>query len=117
MNYQFYVYILKCNDDLLYTGFTTDIERRLEEHQSGKYKKAFTYKRRPVKLLFHEVFNDVFQALHYERRIKRWSKAKKLALANGDFDRLKWLASCQNDSTSAFASSEYVPKKLRCRKT
>ncbi len=57
--------------------------------------------------------NDVFQAIHFEKRIKKWSAAKKRALASDDFDRLKLLSLCQNDITSVFASSDYVPKKLR----
>jgi putative endonuclease len=61
------------------------------------------------------MFYDVFQALHYEKRIKKWSAAKKRALASGDEQLLKMLASCQNDSSSAFVSTEYVPKRMRKR--
>ena len=111
--YQFYIYILECKDGLLYTGLTNNLERRLKEHQEGKNPRAFTFKRRPVKLIFNDVTNDVFQAIHYEKRIKKWSSNKKRALANGDFERLKLLSMCQNDSTSAFASSDYMPKKKR----
>jgi putative endonuclease len=109
----FYIYILKCSDGILYTGITYNLDRRLLEHQSGFRKTAFTYGRRPVELVFHEALHDLFQALHYERRIKKWSAQKKWALINGDFDRLKLLSICQNDSSSAFASSEYIPKKQR----
>jgi len=81
----YYVYILKCSDGLLYIGFTNDIARRLEEHQKGKSKSAFTYSRRPVELIFHQVFN-----------IKKWSAKKKWALANGEFEMLQILAECRN---------------------
>ena len=111
--YQFFVYILECNDGLLYTGMTNDLHRRLREHQVGKYPREFTFKRRPVKLIFHEMMTDVFQAIHYEERIKKWSAGKKWALANGDFERLKLLSICQNDTSSAFVSSDYVPKRMR----
>lgn len=91
MYYQFYVYILKCSDDKLYTGFTNDLNRRLIEHQQGRNIHAYTFIRRPVDLIFHQEFNDVFQAKSFERRVKKWSAKKKLALANGDYDRLSGL--------------------------
>lgn len=92
----YYVYILQCNDDLLYTGFTNNISRRLEEHQEGKSKISFTYNRRPVKLIFHHEFNDVQQAIYFEKKIKKWSAKKKLALANGKYVMLQILAECRN---------------------
>lgn len=49
---KYYVYILQCSDFFLYTGITNNIERRVEEHQKGINKNCFTFKRRPVKLLF-----------------------------------------------------------------
>jgi putative endonuclease len=98
----YYVYILKCSDNLLYTGFTNDIARRFTEHQEGKSKTAFTYKRRPVELIFHQVFNDVEQAIYFEKKIKKWSSKKKLALANGDFDMLQILAECRNATHSKY---------------
>ena len=113
MYYQFFVYILKCSDGKLYSGFTNNLERRFNEHQSGVNKTAFTYRRRPVELIFHQEFNDVFQAKYFEKRIKKWSVSKKIALANGDFDKLKLLSICQNDTSSAFVSSEYIPKRDR----
>ena len=113
MYYQFFVYILKCSDGKFYTGFTNNITRRIEEHQKGLNKLAYTYRRRPIKLIFHQEFNDVFQAKSFERRVKKWSAKKKLALANQDFNRLKLLSICQNDTSSAFASSGYIPKKFR----
>ncbi|WP_405369447.1 GIY-YIG nuclease family protein [Nonlabens sp. Asnod2-A12] len=72
MNYQFYIYLLESNDRLLYTGMTNNIQRRFNEHQKGLNPRSFTFKRRPVELLFHEQFNDVFQAYHFEARIKKW---------------------------------------------
>ena len=94
----YYIYILKCADGLLYTGFTNDLGRRFNEHQEGMNKSAFTYKRRPVELIFSETFNDVHQAIYFEKKIKKWSAAKKLALANGEFDKLKLLSQCRNES-------------------
>ncbi len=92
----YFVYILKCSDGLFYTGITDDISRRYAEHQNGFNKSAFTYRRRPVQLVFQQEFNDVLQAIHFEKKVKKWSAQKKLALINGDFDLLQILAECRN---------------------
>ncbi|MBT8257370.1 MAG: GIY-YIG nuclease family protein [Bacteroidia bacterium] len=97
---QYYVYILHCSDSLTYTGITNNLSRRMEEHQKGLNKSCFTYKRRPLKLIFQQEFNDVDQAIYFEKKIKNWSGKKKIALANGDFDLLKLLAQCRNESHS-----------------
>lgn len=93
----YFVYILLCSDGLTYTGFTNNISRRLEEHQLGCNKSCFTYKRRPVELIFHQEFNDVEHAIYFGKKMKKWSGKKKLALTNGDYDlRRYW----QNVETS-----------------
>jgi putative endonuclease len=92
----YYVYILLCSDGLTYTGITENINRRLSEHKNGRNPNSFTFKRRPVKLIFQQEFNDVLQAIYFEKKIKKWSAKKKLALANGDFDLLQILAECRN---------------------
>lgn len=90
------VYILKCSDGLLYTGMTNDVERRFDEHQQGLNKSSFTFNRRPVELIFYQDFNDVEQAIYFEKKIKKWSSKKKLALANDDYDMLEILSECRN---------------------
>ncbi|MEM8999786.1 MAG: GIY-YIG nuclease family protein [Bacteroidota bacterium] len=90
------VYILLCSDNLTYTGMTDNISRRLSEHQDERNPNSFTFKRRSVKLIFQQEFNDVLQAIYFEKKIKKWSAKKKLALANGDFDLLQILAECRN---------------------
>ncbi|WP_422348477.1 GIY-YIG nuclease family protein [Flagellimonas sp.] len=92
----YYVYILLCADGITYTGITCDISRRLTEHQNGLNKRSFTYRRRPVRLIFQQQFNDVLQAIYFEKKIQKWSAQKKLALARGDFDLLQILAECRN---------------------
>ncbi|MDT0647058.1 GIY-YIG nuclease family protein [Zunongwangia sp. F260] len=94
----YYVYILECKDNLLYTGITNNISRRLAEHNSDKNENSFTYSRRPVELIFHQEFNDVNQAIYFEKKMKKWSAQKKRALANGDYDLLQILAECRNAS-------------------
>ncbi len=75
--YSYFVYILQCSDDSYYTGITNDINRRIDKHKLGKNRDCYTYKRRPVELKFHETFNDVLQAIYFEKRIKKWTRAKK----------------------------------------
>lgn len=94
----YYVYILKCADGLTYTGITDDLNRRFKEHQDGLNSSAFTFRRRPVQLIFQQEFNDVLQAIYFEKKIKKWSAKKKLALANGNFDLIQILAECRNAS-------------------
>lgn len=98
----YYVYILKYADKKLYTGMTNDVGRRFDEHQLGRNKDSFTYTRRPVELIFHQVFNDVEQAIYFEKKIKKWSAQKKIALANGDYDMIQILAECRNVSHSKY---------------
>ena len=87
-----YLYILECSDKSLYVGVTNNIERRIIEHNEGLSVLAYTYTRRPVKLVYHTYFTDFNLAFDWETRIKKWSRAKKIALINGDFDLLKQLA-------------------------
>ena len=94
--------MLKCTDDSFYVGVTNDIERRIMEHNWGEDKSAYTYNRRPVKLVWSEYYNDVNQAIEKEKQLKGWSRKKKQALIDGDFDLLIHLSnSKKNPSTSS----------------
>ncbi len=76
----YYVYILRCADDTLYTGITTDIERRLTEHNGeDAYKKGakYTRVRRPVVLVYSQKFEDRSSASSEEYRIKRLTRKEK----------------------------------------
>ena len=84
----YFVYILKCADGTYYTGITNDIARRLSEHQSGSNPSAYTFSRRPVKLVWGEEVSSYGDALKHERQIKKWSQAKKEALIRGDFETI-----------------------------
>lgn len=74
-----YTYILKCKDGTLYTGWTNDLERRLEAHNSGKGAK-YTKTRRPVTLAYYEAFETKQQAMKREYAIKQLRKEEKLKL-------------------------------------
>lgn len=81
----YYLYILKCADDTLYTGITVDLPRRVEEHNSSELGAKYTRGRRPVELVFSRTFDDRSMASKEERLIKRLSKRQKLELiAVGD---------------------------------
>ncbi len=80
----YFVYILKCSDVSYYTGVTNNLERRLEEHNSGIIK-GYTSSRLPVKLVFSERFSDINDAIRLEKQLKGWSRKKKEALIEGDF--------------------------------
>ncbi len=97
-----YVYILECSDGLYYTGITNDMDQRLTEHNSGIDKDSFTYSRRPVKLKFYERFSDFDLAIEWETRIKKWSRRKKEALINSDWESLKDGARCKNFTSHLF---------------
>jgi putative endonuclease len=92
----YYVYILRCADGTFYTGITNNIERRFREHQSGYNPDCYTFSRRPVELLYAVDFIDPQQAIDFEKQVKRWSRSKKQALIDGDWERLKLLAKGKN---------------------
>lgn len=71
-----YVYILRCKDDSLYTGWCRDIDQRLKLHNSGKGAK-YTRAKGPCKLVYYEEINDMSEALKREIAIKKLSKQKK----------------------------------------
>ena len=87
----FWAYVLRCADDKFYTGQTEDLERRIAEHQMGGLC-DFTSRRRPVRLMWYQSFPTRIEALEAERRIKPWSRAKKEALARGDWAALSYYA-------------------------
>ena len=76
-----YVYILNCADDSFYTGMTSDIDRRLKEHNEKKGGR-YTRLRTPVVLVYHETLPTRSRALKREAEIKKWPRAKKIALIN-----------------------------------
>ncbi|GAA3634010.1 GIY-YIG nuclease family protein [Flavivirga jejuensis] len=84
----YYVYILKCSDGTYYTGFTSNLEQRFVAHKGGKHKDSYTYSRRPLSLVFYAEFTDPSIAIKTEKQIKKWSKAKKEALINNEFEKL-----------------------------
>ncbi|HEX5306948.1 MAG TPA: GIY-YIG nuclease family protein [Dyella sp.] len=87
----FFLYILRCADGSLYIGHTDDLDRRMEQHDLGRGC-AYTATRRPVKLIHAEAFETRYEALTMERRLKGWSRAKKLAYIAGNWSVVSALA-------------------------
>ncbi len=74
-----WLYIIRCADSTLYTGITTDVQRRFTEHESGKGAK-YCRGRSPLKLVFKQEFKNRSEASKAEIRIKKLGKREKLAL-------------------------------------
>ena len=87
----FYVYMLECADGSIHTGHTDELGARLAAHQLGTFR-GYTSIRRPVRLIFQARFETRDEAFAAERRIKGWSRRKKLALARGDWKEIERLA-------------------------
>ena len=98
MDKRLFVYIVKCKDDSYYTGVTNNVEKRVVEHNYGLNKKSYTYSRRPVKLVFSQEFSDYLEAIRFEKQVKGWSRAKKEALIEKDFEKLVKLSNRKNNS-------------------
>ncbi len=83
--------MLKCADGHYYVGHTDNLEARFAGHQSGTIG-GYTHSRRPVELVWSETFGNREEAITAERQIKGWSRAKKRALIDGDWDLISELA-------------------------
>jgi putative endonuclease len=87
------VYIVRCADGSYYTGLTKqDADARVWEHNNDPID-GYTARRRPVELVFVEIYDRITDAILRERQIKGWSRAKKEALIRGDYESLPALSS------------------------
>jgi putative endonuclease len=80
----YHLYILKCRDGTLYTGITTDLERRIAEHNTSKLGARYTSSRRPVKVVYSKKFKNRSNASRAEAQIKKLKRVDKLKLIKGD---------------------------------
>jgi len=80
--------MVECSDKTLYTGITTDLRRRLEEHNTSKKGAKYTRIRRPVKLVYTEEYPERSSASKREYAIKKLSRDKKLALLSQSLDMI-----------------------------
>jgi predicted GIY-YIG superfamily endonuclease len=87
-----WLYILLCADGSYYVGTTRgSLEHRFAEHQDGTFG-GYTSTRRPVKLVYHQRFERITDAIAAERQVKGWRREKKQALIRGDFELLPALS-------------------------
>ncbi len=95
----YFVYILKCSDNSCYTGVTNDLERRLYEHEHSKDQDSYTFDKRPLILVFYEAFQDINQVIAFEKKVKGWTRKKKEALIEKNWDKIKELSVCRNTTS------------------
>ncbi len=82
-----YTYILRCKDDSLYTGWTNNLEKRIQNHNAGKGAK-YTKARRPVELVYYERFQTKQEAMRREWEIKQLTRKDKLKLIEKNFKNI-----------------------------
>jgi predicted GIY-YIG superfamily endonuclease len=87
-----WAYILRCSDGSYYVGSTTDLARRVSEHDLG-LGAAYTRRRRPVVLVWSAEFSRVNEAFAFEKRVQGWGRKKREALISGALHELPGLAS------------------------
>jgi len=74
----YYVYLLECSDKTLYTGWTKNIKKRIQEHNNGMCGAKYTRTRRPIKLVYMETYSTLSDVLKRESQIKKLSHEEKL---------------------------------------
>lgn len=92
-----YMYILKCSDDSYYVGSTTNLEKRMAQHQAGEGANH-TKKRLPVLLVYFEEYERIDAAFYREKQLQGWSRKKKEALIKNNTKDLHFLSICRNET-------------------
>ena len=101
----FWAYMLHCRGGVYYTGHTDNLPQRIAQHEAGSFP-GFTADRLPVTLVWSQEFPTRIEALEAECRIKGWSRAKKMALIRGDWDRISVLAKGKNGPSTSSGQTE-----------
>ena len=92
------MYILECSDGSYYTGSTNNLDLRLKQHDAGDGANH-TKKHLPVKLVYYEEFDRIDSAFYREKQVQGWSRKKKEALIENNWDKLKDLSICKNGTS------------------
>jgi len=88
-----WLYIVECSDGSFYTGTTrADVETRVGQHNAGMFPDSYTFRRRPVTLVFAEHFPTITDAIGMERQVKGWSRRKKQAMIDRGWEMLPQLS-------------------------
>ncbi|ALJ14815.1 GIY-YIG nuclease family protein [Sphingopyxis macrogoltabida] len=101
----FWAYMLHCRGGAFYTGHTDNLPYRIAQHEAGAIP-GFTSDRLPIVLVWSQEFATRFEALEAERRIKGWSRAKKMALIRGDWDKISSLAKGKDGPSTSSGQTE-----------
>ncbi len=108
--------MLRCADQRYYTGHTDNLERRIAGHRSGAFK-GYTHDRRPVELVWSQDFQTREQARGAEAKIRKWSRAKKEALIDGDWEALSRAAIPPSERAKRVSASLDPAPRLRSGRT
>jgi 3-hydroxyacyl-[acyl-carrier-protein] dehydratase len=111
------VYILLCADNSYYTGITNDVFLREEQHNQGLDNKAYTYDKRPVKLVWYQEFTNPDEAISREKQLKGWNRQKKEALIANDLDKLPGLSMNSHRQAQTYKGKEETNSSLRQAQT
>jgi putative endonuclease len=101
--HNYFVYIVECRDKSYYTGVTNDLDRRIWEHNNDDTV-SYTSKRRPVILKYFQRFQNINDAIAFEKQIKGWSRKKKEALFEGNWVEIKRLAKFKGNNPPSTSS-------------
>ncbi len=101
----FWAYMLHCRGGVYYVGHTDNLDYRIGQHQSGMIP-GYTADKLPVTLVWSQDFSTRIEALEAERRIEGWSRAEKMALIRGDWDRISALAKGKNGPSTSSGRTE-----------
>lgn len=94
--HNYFVYILECADKSYYVGVTNDLEIRLAQHNNGENVLTYTFARRPVILKYYLRFDQIEDAIDFEKQVKGWNRKKKEALFKEDWDEIVKLSNYKN---------------------
>ena len=106
----FWAYMLHCRAGRFYTGHTDDLERQMALHLSGLVP-GYTQARHPLELVWSREFPSRYEALEGERRIKKWSRSKKLALIRGDWEAISRLAKSKDSPSTSSGRTEFFVRE------
>ena len=103
----FWAYMLHCRGGAYYTGHTDDLALRIAKHESGSVA-GFTSDKLPIELAWSQEFETRDEAISAERKIKGWSRAEKMALIRGDWEKISDLAKKKDGASTSSARTEVV---------
>lgn len=94
--HNYFVYILECTDKSYYVGVTNDLETRVSQHNAGENGLAYTFSRRPVILKYYQRFDQIEDAINFEKQVKSWGRKKKEALFEENWNEIIRLSNYKN---------------------